>query len=432
MTKSVSLASRSPAETSAPAREPESLRLMNHWRAVDDWWPREDVAPSWGPIVRDADVQRVTSDRVTELVADHVGCDPRFVGQKLRLAVARGPVRRYWLLGATSNVHAGHAVLAAVDAVVGREVALKLAPADHDLVTEAQAMARFDHPNLLRVYDVGEHGGSSFLSLDLCEQNLAQWCAQKPPWNEVLHRIMEAARGLAVVHASGLVHADIKPENILIRHGEARLGDFGCMRTTGYSAALAGTPAYIAPELESQCYSLASDIYALGVCAWKALNGSHPFGSAPKRADRAAATTYYMERARAGAFEPPSRDVPREALEVLELTRALDADPTQRPTIREFLLKLERLCASSTGNARVSRRAAVDTYREQLESQCGRYKKYRRLLALPFLRRLQVSRKLAALAALREGYPVYHARMVERGDGYQRDTTNLLRRKGGE
>ncbi|HET6582022.1 MAG TPA: tetratricopeptide repeat protein, partial [Nannocystaceae bacterium] len=179
------------------------------------------------------------------------------------------------------------------------------------LVSEARALARVAHPNVLAVYDVGVQDDVVFVALELVEGvDLAQWLrARRRPWPEVVDVFLRAASGLAAVHAAGLVHRDIKPANILVEpaprgRGLARVlvADFGIARAIDASAAVlsdradtkdgdeegslteegrvVGTPAYMAPE---QHYGLevdaAADQYALCVALHEALYGKRPFGT---------------------------------------------------------------------------------------------------------------------------------------------------------
>jgi len=129
-------------------------------------------------------------------------------------------------------------VFAAHDPVLGRRVAVKLlrpersgaAAAGERLREEAQAMARLAHPNVVTVYDVGEHEGGVYIAMELVEGlSLRDWLAETPrPWREVLGAYFQAGRGLAAAHDAGLVHRDFKPANVIMgRDGRVRVVDFG-------------------------------------------------------------------------------------------------------------------------------------------------------------------------------------------------------------
>ncbi|MCA9690119.1 MAG: serine/threonine protein kinase, partial [Myxococcales bacterium] len=102
------------------------------------------------------------------------------------------------------------------------------------LMREAQTMAQLSHPNVVAVHDVGEVDGQVFLAMDYIEgETLLRWCRRGPslqwrPWPEILEMFIQAGRGLAAAHRSGIVHRDFKPENVLVdADGRARVLDFG-------------------------------------------------------------------------------------------------------------------------------------------------------------------------------------------------------------
>jgi predicted Ser/Thr protein kinase len=154
-------------------------------------------------------------------------------------------------------------VYAGEDEHLHRSVAIKLVRGDAEhpsyrarLMREAQAMARLEHPNIVRVYEIGEADGRMFIAMELIDgATLASWLAKRP-WRDVISMFVQAGEGLAAVHRAGLVHRDFKPENVLVdRDGRARVCDFGLARLEVPAAApltqtgaLMGTPAYMAPE----------------------------------------------------------------------------------------------------------------------------------------------------------------------------------------
>ncbi|MHB1424963.1 MAG: protein kinase domain-containing protein [Gemmataceae bacterium] len=158
--------------------------------------------------------------------------------------------------------------------------------------TEAQAAAHLDHPNIVPVYDAGEHEGQAYFSMRFVEgQTLAAFLARGPL------RPRDAARYLAVIsravqyaHEHGILHRDLKPSNILIdRNDEPHITDFGlAKRVSGPAAAsgrtaagaIVGTPAYMAPEQVSNRRGIPSplsDVYSLGVILYEMLTGRPPF-----------------------------------------------------------------------------------------------------------------------------------------------------------
>lgn len=152
---------------------------------------------------------------------------------------------------------------------------------------EAATAARLRHPNIVTVRDVGRIDGASFVAMDLLPLSLARRLELMPrlPEHEVVRIGLDVAAALAIAHAGGVVHRDIKPDNILIgTHGEAVVADFGLARAldgnAGRSGAqqVTGTPHYFSPE---QARGLEvdgrSDLYSLGVTLFRAATGRLPF-----------------------------------------------------------------------------------------------------------------------------------------------------------
>ncbi len=162
-------------------------------------------------------------------------------------------------------------VFSAWDPELDRRIALKLLRDDRSLrdedrrrlQREAQAMAKLAHPNVVAVHDVGTLDGEVFIAMEFVEgATLRQWQRERArPWREILCTYLMAGEGLAAAHRVGLVHRDFKPDNVLVGHdGRARVADFGLARAGRFAeelesrpsdsetSALAGTPAYMAPE----------------------------------------------------------------------------------------------------------------------------------------------------------------------------------------
>jgi eukaryotic-like serine/threonine-protein kinase len=217
-------------------------------------------------------------------------------------------------------------VYAAFDPELDRRVALKVLRVGGEqasegrarLLREAQAMARLSHPNVVVVHDVGTVDRQVFVAMELVDgHTLKQWRKERPrSWQEILAVMVPVARGLEAVHAAGIVHRDVKPDNIMVaRDGRVRLMDLGLARTdpppvdregqararagtgggehsaTGESGGrerglssitehgiVPGTPAYMAPELHARGeFEPRTDQFALGVTLYEALWGVRPF-----------------------------------------------------------------------------------------------------------------------------------------------------------
>jgi formylglycine-generating enzyme required for sulfatase activity len=235
--------------------------------------------------------------------------------------LARGSTLGRYLVLERIGAGAMGVVYAAYDPELDRKVAIKIlrpqaGAGDHErrrarLVREAKAIARLSHPNIVSIFDVGEHDDQVFLAMEyLGGGTLRQWMvASKRPWREVLDMFAEIGKGLAAAHAEGLVHRDFKPDNVLLdKSGKPKVVDFGLVRlATGRdltsssgddlpheeppadpvdgaasgltrTGALAGTPAYMAPEqFLARSIDARTDQFAFCVALFEALYGVRPF-----------------------------------------------------------------------------------------------------------------------------------------------------------
>ncbi len=199
------------------------------------------------------------------------------------------------------------AVYQAEDTRLGRVVALKVIKQDHSdhrqyrdaFLRESRRAASIEHPNVVRVYDAGDDVGMLYLAMQYVEgQNLAGHIQAKGrlPWEEAFQYLRDIASALDEIHKYGLVHADVKPANILIARGHAFLTDFGIARESrarpvigsltddgawlesSSGSMYAGTPAYMAPEqwLERPL-DRSVDVYGLGGILHTMLTGQPPY-----------------------------------------------------------------------------------------------------------------------------------------------------------
>ena len=245
-------------------------------------------------------------------------------------------------------------VYRARDRSLDREVALKLhrtIAASDRLRREAIAMAKLAHPNVVTVFEVGELAGRPFVAMEYVPgTTLRAWLAEAPRGRrEILDALAAAGEGLAAAHDSGLVHRDVKPDNILVgRDRRVRIGDFGlaqltCTEPTGDAVSamigdgtatgtVLGTPAYMAPEqLDGGEVDARTDQFAFAVVVWEALSGERPFGGL---------TTAELRTAIAKTVPQRGRDkIPPRLRRVLQ--RALAPDPSARwPSVRALLAAL--------------------------------------------------------------------------------------------
>jgi tRNA A-37 threonylcarbamoyl transferase component Bud32 len=213
-------------------------------------------------------------------------------------AAVREAVPGYEVLGELGRGGMG-VVLKARQVKVNRLVALKMILAgdlagDRDrqrFQTEAAAIARLQHPNIVQVYEVGEHDGLPFFSLEFCPGgSLDRKLEGTPlPPAEAAVLVEKLARAMHFAHQKGVVHRDLKPGNVLLAEdGAPKIADFGLARqldgagqtSTGQ---VLGTPSYMAPEQavgEGKTAGPAADVYALGAILYECLTGRPPFRAA--------------------------------------------------------------------------------------------------------------------------------------------------------
>jgi eukaryotic-like serine/threonine-protein kinase len=191
--------------------------------------------------------------------------------------------------------HGGMAVVElAHDLELDRVVAVKLLAENlareddyrRRFLREAQVAARISHPNVVRVYDVGETEGRPYIVMEFVEgENLAALLrrAGKVEPTRAVELCIQACAGLAAVHAVGLVHRDVKPQNLLLSgDGTLKVTDFGIARLDGgtrltLTGTLLGTTPYIAPEQAlGEEVTPAADLYSVGAVLYELLTGTPP------------------------------------------------------------------------------------------------------------------------------------------------------------
>jgi serine/threonine-protein kinase len=314
------------------------------------------------------------NDRAALVRVGFVAREPHASGEAI------GPVRtvdflagRYRLLVQLGRGGMG-VVWRARDERLGRDVAVKLL---HDWVAddpelrrrferEAAALARLQHPHVVRLYDVVESDGRAALVLELVEgESLAVHARSRVRvgWDEARRLCAPVAAALAYAHGRGVVHRDLTPANILVERASGRVvvSDFGLARlirsprSISPSHGLVGTPEYWSPEQAAgQDTAAPSDLYALGCILYELLSGRLPF----EGEGRLAAGLRRIHRD-APSLADRCRDAPHEACALVDalLARAPEARPSALETARALRADaavLPRAASSEPGTGRAT------------------------------------------------------------------------------
>jgi WD40 repeat protein len=156
--------------------------------------------------------------------------------------------------------------------------------------TEAEAIARLQHPNIVQIHEVGEHEGKPFFSLEFCAGGTLESKLDGTPWQSgaAAGLIATLARAMHAAHRQQVVHRDLKPANVLLlADGTPKITDFGLAKKLDEqggtrTGSVLGTASYMAPEQASEAKTVgpAADIYALGALLYELLTGRPPFKAA--------------------------------------------------------------------------------------------------------------------------------------------------------
>ena len=256
--------------------------------------------------------------------------------------------------GGMSNVFRAH------DRLLERTVALKILheqyTRDEDYVErfrrEARAVAQLTHPNIVTVIDRGEQDGRQFIVFEYVDgQNLKELSAGGPlDPREAIGLALQVAHALSFAHDRGLVHRDVKPQNVLLNDdGQAKVTDFGIARSLDVhgvtqTGTVLGTSDYIAPEqARGQKVDPKTDIYSLGAVLYELLTGEVPFSG----------DNFVAVAMRHVSEPPPSVLVHRPDCPVrldLAIQRAMAKDPADRfASMGELCAELEACLAELDG-----------------------------------------------------------------------------------
>ena len=289
---------------------------------------------------------------------------PTLVGQLLD--------RRYRVL---SHIADGGmaSVYVALDERLDREVALKVMrpslAADETFVSrfrrEARSAARLSHPNVVAVYDQGEDEGRMFLAMELVNgHTLRQVMQDEGPLTpraalDIIDAVLQA---LGAAHSAGLIHRDVKPENVILREdGVVKVADFGLARavtsatSTAQTGVLLGTVAYLAPEqVERGIADARSDVYAAGLLLFEMLTGTKAFAG-----DTPIHVAYQHVHSTVPAPSSRVSTVPAELDRLVAL--ATDRDPDGRPVDANAFLRQVRRSRVALTPAELDRRPGPAT-----------------------------------------------------------------------
>ncbi len=284
------------------------------------------------------------ADRVMRTVRHRL-----FGGEPMRLG--RFVVLKRIGEGTSGIVYAGY------DPELDRRVAIKVLHGEGSRDRsrhEARAMGRLQHPNVVRVYQLGTDGDRLFVAMEFVEgDTLRAWMDATPRWTDVVDVFLQAGRGLAAAHEAELVHCDFKPANVLITNtGEVRVADFGLAQLgeadtshaqetsetlqLTHTGTITGTPAYMAPEVfEGGAPTELSDQFSFCVALYEALYGHRPFPGDDLETLSAAVRGGNIRK------PPPGTGIPAALRRVVE--QGLSVEPERRHESMVALLEaLER------------------------------------------------------------------------------------------
>ena len=209
------------------------------------------------------------------------------------IAGAAEALRDRYLLQEELGRGAAGAVYRAREVTTGREVALKLLLGERlderrrtRFQREAELTAALDHPGIVKVHAAGEAGGQPWIAYELLPGRTLREVLPAAPRAERVALVRDVARALGHAHARGVIHRDVKPENVLVgQDGRARVADFGLAAARGLapltrSGAILGTPAWMAPEQAAarrEELGPPTDVWAVGVMLYAALTDELPF-----------------------------------------------------------------------------------------------------------------------------------------------------------
>src|SRR6516225_586438 len=260
-------------------------------------------------------------------------------------------------------------VYRARDPRLGREVAIKVLPAEFSadadrhrrFEQEARAAAALNHPNILAVYDIGTHDRSPYIVSELLDgQTLRERLKEGPlPVRHAVEYARQLTCGLVAAHAKGMVHRDLKPDNVFVtRDGRVKILDFGLAKTAPFAAGggdvtrartlggtVVGTVGYMAPEeFRGEPIDARADIFAVGVIVHELITGQNPF----HRGSAADTMTAVLREEPQDLADQPGTPVTLARI----VRRCLEKDPIDRfQTARDLGFALATITEATTTRA---------------------------------------------------------------------------------
>ena len=280
-------------------------------------------------------------------------------------------------------------VYRATDLTLGQSVALKILPANaaanegllERFHNEVRIARQVSHPNVCRVYDIGEADGLPFISMEFVDgEDLASLLKRigRLPSDKALEITRKICAGLASAHERGIIHRDLKPHNVMLnRRGEVVIMDFGLAAVADElqgTEARSGTPAYQSPEqLRGASVTARSDIYALGLIAYELFTGRRAFD-----ANSVSELIRMQETGRPPSISSVAADVDPTVENVI--LRCLQSDPAQRPQT-----PLAVAAALPGGDPLAAALAAGETPSPELVAASGKTEGFALRYAVPML-----------------------------------------------
>jgi hypothetical protein len=292
-----------------------------------------DPTPSYAETVAEsAFAAQAPSSDISQLTSSATADEGRYLAGTLLGG-------RYRILGLLGRGGMGE-VYRAMDLALGQAVALKFLP--HEASRNPRLLERFrgevrvarlvSHPNVCRVFDIGEVEGTPFISMEYVDgEDLASLLTRigRLPGDKALQAARQICAGLAAAHDRGVIHRDLKPQNIMMnKRGDVVIMDFGLAAIADQLSGAEvrnGTPAYMAPEqLRGAAVTPASDVYALGLVLYELFTGKRPY-----EAKNLQHLIDLQESARLTSMTSIASDVDPAVERVIR--RCLDPDPLKRP-----------------------------------------------------------------------------------------------------